>query len=321
MAIDNVISYIEKTPIDLASSWDYDAVTAMSGQKIPDIFLGDQQPILRGDQYRLWLRWFLEGMISPLAVARNASLQRLHVLAAVFQRLDLLYHGVDETRRSKLADLLTEHIFAEVERYRSAATRDHAQTATRAALIAERSPPRCYICGYAFSAEARASFLRERGADPMRVPPLVDIFRPRLKLRDIRIEIEHVVPVQKGGHGQDNLKLACGWCNKHKSSRVSLYEAGHMAPHITGFRIGEHEIHELPNPFWMIRILALRGECRHAGGCDKSALQSEMYVSLVDWRGSPNPTNLTIFCREHDPIAADRFQAPGRVEALWKARR
>lgn len=321
MAIDEEILFFSETPIGVASSWDYSAVTAMSMRGIPEIFLGDQQPILRGDQYRLWLRWFLEGLVSPLAVARNGALQRLDVFAAVFKRIDLLYPAIDNPRKQTLTERITDHLFAEVERLRLTVTRDYADRATKLALLAERAPPRCYICGFAFSQAAQDAFTRSKDRDEVVVPRLVDVFRPRLIERDVLIEIEHVVPVAAGGHGQGNLRLACGWCNKYKSSKVSLYEASHVPARVHGFHVGPHEIHELPHPFWTIRMLALRGACRHREGCDRTAGTAELFVSLVDWGGSPNPMNLTVFCQEHDPIAADRFQAHAKVEALWGERR
>ncbi|WP_083354720.1 HNH endonuclease [Mesorhizobium sp. LCM 4577] len=321
MAIDDEIHFVAGTPIGPAGSWDYSAVTAMSLRSVPEIFLGDQQSILRGDQYRLWLRWFFEGLVSPLAIARNAALERLDVYAVVLKRIELLYPMVDSPRRRDLTEKITDHIFAEVERIRLSVARDFADKATKLALLAERTPPRCYICGFAFSKGAQDAFLRVKGREAVRLPKLVDVFRPRLLDRDISIEIEHVVPVAAGGHGLDNLRLACGWCNKHKSSKVSLYEASHVPPKIPGFHVGAHQIHELPHPFWTIRILALRGQCRHSAGCDRTAKTAELFISLLDWQGSPNPMNLTVFCQEHDPIAADRFHAASKVAELWGERR
>lgn len=321
MAIDDEILFVAGTPIGPASNWDYGEVNAMSLRAVPEIFLGDQQSILRGDQYRLWLRWFLEGLVSPLAFARDGAMQRLNVFAAVLKRIELLYPTVDVPRRRMLTEKITDHIFADVQRLRLSVARDFADKATKLALVAERTPPRCYICGFAFSEEAQDALMRVKGRDAVLLPKLVDVFRPRLVDRDMSIEIEHVVPVAAGGHGPDNLRLACGWCNKHKSSKVSLYEASHVPPKVSGFRVGAHVIHELPHPFWMIRILALRGRCRHPAGCDHTANTAELFVSLVDWRGSPNPMNLTVFCQEHDPIAADRFQSAARVGELWDERR
>lgn len=321
MAIDDDILFVSKTPIGPESHWNYHAVTEASSLGIPPMFLGDNQSILQGDQYRLWLRWFFEGMVSPLAIAHDPSLQRLHVYDAVLKRINTLYNTTDLPRRQKLTDKITDHIFADVLRLRAANRRDQADKATKLTLIAERTPPRCYICGFAFPPRAVDAFLSVPGREQVELPKLVDVFRPRLKTRDLSIEVEHVVPVAAGGHGQDNLRLACGWCNKFKSSKVSLYEASHMPPRTGAFDVGSHKMHELPHPFWTIRILALRGECRHHDGCGRTAEDTELFVSLIDWRGSPNPMNLVVFCREHDPIASVRFQSRASIEQVWEGRR
>ncbi|KQM98021.1 HNH endonuclease [Sphingomonas sp. Leaf25] len=321
MAIDDDIFFITESPIGVASSWDYGMVTAMSGRAFPDAILGDQQSILRGDQYRLWLRWFLEGLVSPLAFSRNAALQRLDVFAVVLERIIRLYPSVDVTRQRMLTEKITDHLFADVERLRADVKRDRADKGTKVQLLGERSPPRCYICGFAFSQEAQDALIGKKMRDEITLPRLVDVFRPRLRERDVSIEIEHVVPVAYHGHGKDNLRLACGWCNKYKSSKVSLYEASHVPSQIPGFKVGSHEIHELPHPFWTIRTMALRRRCQHPAGCDNTADTAEMFVSLIDWRGSPNPMNLTVVCQEHDLVAADRLHAASVVATLWGERR
>ncbi len=284
--------------------------------------MGDQGPLLRGDQYRLWLRWFLEGLVSPHRMAVDPKIGRLEVLELATKRINALYTTVELDRRKKLAEAVTNHIFATISHLRSAAQRDYATTATRHSLIAASTPPRCYICGYAFSQEAKDAFLRVKGRAAIKLPPLVDVFRPRgLIERDEKIEIEHVVPVAAGGSGQHNLRLACGWCNKHKSDRVSIYESSFMAPRTLSYRIGSHQLNELPNPFWVIRILALRGKCQHIGGCTRTVKDAELFVSLADWTGSPNPTNLVVYCEDHDPIQVDRKQSRVDIAKLWQERR
>ncbi len=247
-------------------------------------------------------------------------MQRLKILAAVLRRVKRLYPEADDLRRRALTERITDHIYPEIERLRTGNARDTANKVVRMSLLAERTPARCYLCGFAFSEEARDAFLRVNGRDAPVLPLLVDVFRPRLKLRDISIEVEHVVPVAASGHGQDNLRLACGWCNKHKSSRVSLYEAPFMAPRVVRYAVGPHELHELPNPFWSIRILALRGRCQHQEGCARTAKDAELFLTLADWAGSPNPTNLLVHCEEHDPLVLYRMRDRAEVAALWAER-
>lgn len=322
MSIDTLIKFIESTPTDLASAWDFGKVVDMASRRLPENFMGDQEALLMGDQYRLWLRWFLEGLVSPNRAAIDTKAGHLEILASVMARINALHASTELDRRAKLAEAVTAHIFSRVTHLRNAHERDYATAATRHALIAESSTPRCYICGYAFSKEAREAFLRVKGREKVALPAFVDVFRPRgLADRDEKIEIEHIVPVAEGGSGQANLRLACGWCNKHKSDRVSIYESSFMAPRTTAYKIGKYQLNELPNPFWSIRILALRGKCQHVGGCSHTAASSELFVSLIDWLGSPNPTNLAVYCEIHDPIRVDRRQARADVEKLWQERR
>lgn len=322
MSIDLLTAFVERAPHDPASAWNYATVTDLAGMTIPPAFFGDQEALLRGDQHRLWLRWFLEGLVSPHIIANDQNLGKLEVFSAVWNRVDGLYHSIDADRRKKLTDNITNHVFAEVQRLRRGAKRNRIDAATKLALIAGSKPPRCYICGYAFSQEAQDAFLDVKGRNPIQRPVLLDVFRPRgIVDRDVEIEVEHIVPVALGGGGNGNLRLACGWCNKYKSARVSIYEATFMAPRTKGFSIGKNTLHELPNPFWTIRILALRGKCQHVGGCPRTAADDELFISLADWSGSPNPTNLMVYCSAHDPIAAERMQGSTTVTRLWRERR
>jgi hypothetical protein len=320
VSIDLLTDFLEKTPYDLESVWDYGAVAGLASRNLPSQVLGDQEPLLKGDQHRLWLRWFLEGLISPRLAAKNSTLGKLEVLEMALKRISSLYREIEVDRQKRLAQAVTNHVMATVDIIRSASGRDTATMATRHALIAGGA--RCYICGYAFSKEAVDAFLRVNGRAAIKLPTLVDVFRPRgLKARDESIEIEHFVPVAAGGSGQANLRVACGWCNKYKSDRTSIYETAFMPSHTVPYKIAKTVLTELPNPFWTIRLLALRGKCQHKTGCSHTAASSEMFVTLTDWSGSPNPTNLKVYCEVHDPIRVDRMQARKDVEALWLGRK
>ena len=319
MAIDNDITFVAKTPKGVAGSWDYDQVKEM--RAVPEMFLGTLQPMLQVDQYRLWLRWFLESLVSPLAISRDISLKRLDILRAVHRRIEAMYPTEDAHSQRELSEKITDHIHEDVERLRMNLKRDSADKRAKAALLAERTPARCYICGFPFSQAAQDKLLKKPMRDAMVPLKMVDVFRPRVIERDISIEIEHVVPVAHGGHGRDNLRLACGWCNKYKSSKVSLYEASQIPAQVKGFMMGPHLLHELPHPFWMIRVLALRKRCQHKSGCTHTADNAEMFVSLLDWGGSPNPMNLGIYCEDHDPMKGQRFYGAADVAKLWGERK
>lgn len=322
MSVDLLSKFIESTSHDPASAWDYDSLVKIAAPA-PAELLGDQEALLRGDQHRLWLRWYMEGLASPLRLANAApKVTRLEVFADVSARVGQLHPGIDRKRLELLADNVTTHLWAEIERLHRGSKRDTAGRATRLALIQSTTVPRCYICGYAFSQEACDAFLGVKGASAVRLPDLVDVLQPiGLSDRDLGIEVEHVVPVAAGGHGQSNLRLSCGWCNKYKSSRISIYEATFMAPRVSQFSVGPHKLHELPHPFWTIKVLATRKRCNHIEGCDHTAETSQLHVALGDWKGSPNPTNLTIYCTEHDPVRAERYQNRDEVNDLWENRK
>ncbi|MBN9164485.1 MAG: hypothetical protein J0I07_26215 [Myxococcales bacterium] len=322
MSIDSITNFVREASFDPSSYWDYAQLERLAGLELPHDLLGDQATLLKADQHRLWLKWFLEGLASPSRIAGDSSLRRLDIFEAVLGRVTQRYPMVERHRRAALAEKITDHLEAEVDRIRLANSRDHATSATRQALISASAVPRCYICGYAFSQEAIDAFRRVKGREKVKTPLLVDVLRPRgLVERDITIEIEHVVPVAQGGSGQGNLKLACGWCNKHKSSRVSLYEAPFVAPKTLPFVLGSHRLHELPSPFWTIRVMALRGRCQHVDDCDCTAENAELFISLADWTGSPNPTNLVVHCKDHDPIATHRMVDCASAESIWNSRR
>jgi hypothetical protein len=322
MSIDALGTFIDQAPNAPEDAWDYDAVKRLAGLHMPESVFGDDESMMKGDQHRLWFRWFLEGMASPYVFARDATAGRLDIFRTAFRRITDLYPAVDRERREAVADKVAGLLFIEVEKLRRGRERDYASAATKQSLIQASNTPRCYICGYAFSSEAIDAFLRVKGRNPVRLPVMVDVLRPRgLIEREIGIEIEHVVPVAAGGSGQNNLKLACGWCNMHKSARVSLYEVAHLPPRTNPFQIGGHKLHELPAPFWTVRLLALRGRCQHHDGCGATARESELFIAYRDWAGSPNPTNLSVFCQKHDPIAGVRMDYAATVKKLWTERR
>jgi hypothetical protein len=314
MSIDKVAHFIQKTPIDPASGWELNALTELATKSVPDIFFRDREILLKADQTRLWLRWFLEGLATPWLFVGDATKSKIHVYELVLKNIQSLYPDEDIHNKHALADGIAEHIYAEVERRRDV-SRDFATPDKKQELIDAATPARCYLCGYAFSREAIDKLLKVKGRNPIQTPPIIDILRPRgLALRDMGIEIEHVVPVAVGGAGQNNLRLSCGWCNRHKGAKTSLYDASFSAAR-SACPIGPHVLYELPEPFWMIRLLAIHPRCQHPGGCAATTKTDELFVALRDWEGSPN-----FYCSVHDPIAMDRFVAPSQAAKIWADR-
>lgn len=318
MSIDDVSHYIRSTPVDLASIWQLSVLTDLATRSVPDIFFRDRATLLRADQSRLWLRWFLEGLATPFAFVADDTKGKIHIHTLVRTKMNDLYPDEDAHSKDELASVITDHLYAEVKRQRLAG-RDSASREKKRELVEAADPPRCYLCGHPFSNEAIDALLKVQGRNEVELPKLVDVFRPRLVRRDVSIEIEHIVPVAKGGSGQQNLKLACGWCNRHKSAKTSIYDAAFSASRIT-FRLGPYLVHELPEPFWLIRLLAMNPRCQHPEGCTADTTSHELFAAPRDWDGSPNPTNIRFFCSTHDPISPHRFIAPSDAEKIWVER-
>jgi hypothetical protein len=127
--------------------------------------------------------------------------------------------------------------------------------------------------------------------------------KPRLRQRDYGIEVDHMVPFSQGGGGDDNLALACGWCNKTKGARLSLYD---VQARPLEFRHPNLGITSVPRPFWVVRIMALRRRCEY-GACERNVSNSEVTALPRNPCGAMNPMNLMVTCVEHDRLGADRL--------------
>ena len=62
----------------------------------------------------------------------------------------------------------------------------------------------------------------------------------------------------------------------------------------------------VPQPFWVVRILALRKRCEHEA-CAGTATVSELTALPRNPLGAMNPMNLMITCFDHDPLGTDRL--------------
>ncbi len=174
--------------------------------------------------------------------------------------------------------------------------------------------PRCWICGARFVEEAIDNFLY-RQRNKLALPPFVDILKPRdLVERDVAVEVDHVVPHSHGGDDNENLWLACGWCNQHKGAYVSIYEV-EGCPKSTGTNsVGASS---LPQPFWTVRVLATTLTCEHPEGCSRSATDASITVAPIVENGALNPMNFQVTCSEHDPYQAHRLQSQRVARKVW----
>ncbi|HIA54453.1 MAG TPA: hypothetical protein EYN91_20595, partial [Candidatus Melainabacteria bacterium] len=179
-------------------------------------------------------------------------------------------------------------------------------------------PPRCWICGAKFHKQSVECYLSPGCEGDIPLPHQVDIMTPKgLYQDDLKIQIDHAIPFSRGGTEEnDNLRLACGWCNRYKSSHTNLYDVG-------GITIaGNQEIPEvssLPKPFWSVRFMVVYGKCQFQGaeGCDKSVKSEEIRIAPINTNGAMNPRNLQLTCPEHDPIRSSRLQSLRRARKVW----
>lgn len=319
MSLARVTQYVGDTPHDPGSMWRHNDLLALSAAPPPESMLKRNDIVLRADAHALWFRWFVEGLCNPLRYV-DGSMTVVDVIADTKARVDNLYAGEPQDERGELAKRIAIHVMAEVERHRQLKRVGASSVQKRELVDAAGTKPRCWMCGFAFSQEAIDRFLRKANCEEVKLPEFVDILRPRgLYLRDVCIEVEHIVPVASGGGGLDNLALACGWCNKSKGARTSIYDAGARAPRTT-FRLGVQTWHELPHPFWTVRLLAVRRRCEHVDGCSATTDNAELFIAPADHRGSPNPSNLHFFCSAHDPYSGSRFFGREAARKIWNER-
>lgn len=320
MSLDRLNRYLATTQSDPIGVWREADLIAVSATPPPDIVFLRSETILRADAHILWFRWFMEGICNPLRYVGDETKTIIHVLADTKSRVDELYAGEPQDKRITLAKRLSQRIMAEVTRQRELARVGASLDQKRKLIDNAPSEPRCWVCGFRFSQKAIDRFLKNKTGIELERPEFVDILRPRgLNKRDIGIEVEHIVPVASGGGGEDNLALSCGWCNKSKGARTSIYDAGARAPRST-YDLGSQVWHELPHPFWTVRLLAIRGRCEHPSGCEATVKNAELFIAPSDHRGAPNPCNLQVFCADHDPYATDRFYGREIVRRIWDDR-
>ncbi|MCV2491661.1 HNH endonuclease [Geodermatophilus sp. YIM 151500] len=287
-----------------AAVWDEDGVRDIAAKVAPASLGGLTNWLLRGDINHLWARWFLEGLADPLPYLEGTQ-QYAHLYKRVSDALASDAGLLPADERTQLASRLTKLLWRKIGRL-EVGRRVVADRETR--LFLWELYPRCWVCGAEFSDWARAAFLGEESDAEPRTPPFVDFYTSRgVKLLDLRIEVEHVVAHSSGGSSLlHNLRLACGWCNRVKSNRALIYDA-EGAP-----RVRKHPTLgpvSVPQPFWVVRFLAMRGRCEDPSGCAARTSSDELTVAPRNIHGAPNPANLIVVCREHDPLRDVRLVA------------
>jgi hypothetical protein len=280
--------------------WSSQGVASMAARALPDGLLGIRSAILRADINLLWARWFIESICGP-SFGVQAQRGYAFVLGAVREQIDIRFSDYPSDERSGLARVMARFVLEETNQLKQ--ERQPLSREDKLNLLdAAGEPPRCWMCGYAFDEFAVESFLMSL---PRALPlkTFVDFMKPRLRQRDYAIEVDHMVPFSAGGGGDANLALSCGWCNKAKGARLSLYDV--QARPLT-FEHPTLGLTSVPRAFWTVRILALRKRCEYEA-CGVGAANGELSAIPRNPHGAMNPMNLMVTCPDHDPLGADRL--------------
>jgi len=269
---------------------------------------------LRADISVQWARWFVESVSDPVKYTHlEAAYPRIY--GDVFAIVRKWFSDATFDEQRLLASSIASAVHGFVRRLQASRQRlPLSASERRLHLDLAGNPPRCWICGVPFDDQAIDKYLARDGRE-LPLPHLVDVLKPRgLSSQDLRIEVDHQMPLAQGGEGGENLSLSCGWCNRHKSERTSIYDVEGL---VRSSGPNNFDIRSLPSPFWTVRLLALVGTCEHQDGCTASTNQSYLTVTPMNVLGSMNPTNLRVTCYEHDPLKEIRLQSRRSVEKLW----
>ena len=308
--------FLRRALSDLSSVWQQGNADTLATLSVPDSFLGRRSGLLKGDINQQWARWFVESVVDPRRVYEE-GIQYPFLFEEVRDAIVERFGPPEKTQPEiqALAQIVARIAFSIANSMSSARARTNLDYIRRKMLLGiSGSPPRCWICGAEFQEGAIESFLT-RAPAKLSLPPFVDFLKPRgLSDRDLRIEVDHVVPFSKGGGDEENLELACGWCNRHKSAYLSIYDVEGQPRTAKSNTLS---IHTLPQPFWIVRLLALRRNCEHPQGCAHSVENAELTIVTTRTGGAINPANLRVTCYEHDPLRLKRLQVPSVVRGMW----
>lgn len=304
MEFAEISSFLDTTADKLQEFWNIKSLSNIANQRVPDFVMSGRGTLLRADIHILWTQWFIESICDPDLFA-NSNHGYAHVFKAVQTRVPVIFPGVTEDERNEIAKYIARLIDKEVQR-RKERKRISLSLETKKMLWDLYSPePHCWICGYKFTKWAENKFLSYTNYNEAPLPQFVDYMTLHGFIeRDICVEVDHAVPFSKGGCEEDNLRLACGWCNSHKSDRVSLYDVSLKPRTLIHPKLGKQGI---PHPFWIVRLLSVRSSCEYEGGCNQTVEDGQLTVFPRHPEGAMNPTNLRVICPEHDPLGSNRL--------------
>lgn len=303
MEFEEVSRFLKISSHQLSSCWEFSDLINIAQTEIPASIMSDRSSLLRADAKILWTQWFLEAICDP-EVFVSSNQYYPHILKVVKGQVSHLFPRATINQQRELTAQISTLIDQEIER-RSGRNRPVITIAKKRTIWDLSGPDqRCWICGYKFTDWAKRRFLEEEKVK-LSLPRFVDFIKPiGLLARDISIELDHVIPFSRGGLEDENLRLACGWCNARKGSKISVYDVDSKPRKFFHPKLGNITV---PNGFWTVRLLALRNKCEHPGGCTKTTDVEELTITPNNLTGALNPTNLRVTCLEHDPLGSSRL--------------
>lgn len=305
MEYEEILSFLNVTADKLELSWDIQSLGNIANQRVPDFITSGRGTLLRADVHLLWTQWFIDSICDSERLF-GSSLGYAHIFKIVQNRIPFIFPSITESERGQITIYIARLIDKEITR-KEDRSRTYIDKDTKRLLWSLGGvEPRCWICGYKFTPWAKNKFLGDPNFTEAPLHQFVDyVTLHGVKQRDICIEVDHAIPFSKGGSEDvDNLRLSCGWCNSHKSDRLSIYDV-EIKP-----RILEHPTlgrQSIPHPFWVVRLLSVRQRCEHEGNCEKTVQHSKLNIVSKHPQGAMNPANLKVVCEEHDSLGSKRL--------------
>ena len=313
-----ITSNFLRKALSSADQWDSSHIGELGQTAVPDFIFGPRHSaIIKGDLHSLWASWFLESIVDPARYTAN-GLTYVDIYADVFSRVEFIFSNSTKLEQEWVAKYFSDLVLQRVNSLKFKRNRKSYSSEIRLTLVERNvSKPRCWICGFLFADETCDAFLNKRSLEFDNSHSFIDIYKPLgLDPRDSQIEIDHVVPHSAGGGDGDNLRLSCGWCNRHKGVFSSLYDVGGSAVLL---RTSLHGVRSLPRKFWTVRLLGLVQRCEHPSGCTANVLSSELTIEPIDELGVPNPANLRVVCGDHHRMGHTRLLPAEIVRKIWSS--
>jgi 5-methylcytosine-specific restriction endonuclease McrA len=306
--------YIDRALGDLSGGWEAIFLAELAALAVPDGLLGRKKSLLRADIGELWAKWFVESLADPRRYI-TAEVTYPKLFADVLRAVNERFQTHTPTEKQALASSASGLLQRIIESMATASRRRAISRESKSFLIeVAGSQPRCWICGSHFDSIAIDNFVYA-DRKPLQMPLFVDVLRPRgLSKQDLAIQVDHLIPVALGGGDDDNLALACGWCNRHKSARRSIYDVEGRPKRAGSNVLG---LTSLPQPFWTVRHIATTRRCEHPEGCDRTTDNASLTVAPVNVLGALNPMNIRVTCSEHDSMRSIRLQPSPIVREVW----